>query len=159
MGVELYLIKPLADGRVIYPIWDEDGNYIPGVDSWCIASLKWATWQDPEGRLASLAIGLRDEPIPPEELLAGLTLGFESLLDEIGQIHHDFRAIADAVRGDLEGQRGWLTLFVREEVPGGDEAAQQAAARLVRGPFGSFCGLYEKILEGAREGRHACWSF
>lgn len=55
--------------------------------------------------------------------------------------------------------RGWLWLFVNEEVYVGDDAAREGAFKLARGPFGSFVNLYERILKGGIEGRYGCWSY
>jgi hypothetical protein len=159
VSVELYLVRPTADGRVIFPFWDEDGDPQPGVDAECISSLKWATWSDPEHRLGEAGIGPRFDPIPPDELVAGARLGLEALLDELGAMHPDFGALANQARGDTDAVLEWLDLFIQGEVWTGDGEACRRAYDHATGPVSGFVHLFERILKGGLQGRYGCWSF
>jgi hypothetical protein len=159
MSVELWLVRPTVEGRVIFPFWDEDGKAQPGVDAECIPSLKWATWYDPSHRLGEAGIGPRFDPIPPDELIAGARLGLEALLDEFGAMHPDFGALANEARGDTDAVLGWLGLFLRGEALTGDGEACQRAYDHAMGSVSGFVHLFERILKGGLQGRYGCWSF
>ena len=149
MGIELYLVRPDADGRVIFP----------GIDARCIGSLKWAAWNDPAQRLRAAGIGPREDPIPPDALVAGAGRGLRALLDEIVPIHPDFAALAADAGDDPDSVRELLWRFVGGDIVVGDDDAHRRVRAHAAGPFEGFVDLYQRILAGGREGRYGCWSY
>ena len=159
MGIELYLVRPDATGRVIFPFWTRDGDDLPGIDARCIDSLKWATWHDPAQRLQAAGIGPRPDPIPPDQLVAGAGRGLRALLDELVPIHADFAALAAGAGNDPDAVRALLWQFASGEISVADDTARQRVKAHAAGTFEGFVDLYQRILTGGREGRFGCWSY
>lgn len=159
MSVELYLIKPDAEGRVVFPFWDGEVEQ-PGIEYVCLDSLKWATYHDPDERLYACGLGLRETPIPAAELVAGATLGLQQLMHGLLALHPDF---AQWLPADLEDPAQYDAVwdaFLDEATWLGATAAVRTTARLkAQGPWSGFKMLFERIRDGGQRGFVGCWSY
>lgn len=157
MGVELYFVRPGPTGRIIFPFWDAQGEPTEPVDHRVIASLKWAA-RSP--CICDTDLGLQDDPIPPEQLIAGAHSGMHLLLGELAGMHPDFRLLADEVGDDFQAISALLSAFEAEQDwVGGDEAARARAFAHARGELSSMHWLLCEIRKAGEQGYFGCWSF
>lgn len=159
MSVELYLIKPDAEGRVVFPFWEGEVEQ-PGVDYVCIDSLKWATYHDPDSRLYECGLGLREEPIPAAELVAGAALGLQQLVRDLLALHPDFAQwtpteLEDPVKYD----QVWDSFLDEAEWLGATTEIRTAARLKAQGEWLGFKLLFERIRDGGNKGYVGCWSY
>lgn len=156
MSVELYLVKPDATGRIVFPFWDERGEPLVPVEHRVIASLKWAA-RSP--CISETGLGLQDDPIPPEQLVEGAEHAMRLLLDEVADLHPDFRRLADEA-GDFQARGELLSAFETEqEWVGGDDASRTRAFAQARAASSSLRWILGEIRKAGQQGFYGCWSF
>ena len=161
MGVELYFIKvdpgePVPD----FPLWDDEGNDLPGFEQECVASLKWATYYDPKGWLSEADVGLGNNLLTPLELQEGAEKGLRALLEALMAIHPDFQklAVPSFDFDDSTYSLVWDAFDSGADWLGGDAQARAASADLARELWG-YRSLFERIGDAGKRGFHARWSY
>lgn len=158
VSVELYFVKPEpTTGRVIFPFWDEQGEPRFPVEHRVIASLKWAAAEE---CLFDAGVGMRETPIPPEQLVEGGRRGMKILLTEIAEMHPDFKSLADQVGDDGQAIDGLLHAFEAEhDWVGGDDASRARAYAHARGASAMLHWLLLEMWRAGQQGFHGCWSY
>ena len=155
MSVELYFVRPDADGRVPFPCWDTEG--VACADYYVVQSLKWAMgapcFHDAD-------FGPWDQPIAPTKLASGARTALRALMAEIAVLHDDLRARVEDAGDDLDAVNALVCECQNGTVwAGGDAGVRQQVENLTREQFAGLYALLLDMLRAAQDGYYGCWSF